>query len=397
MRSICSRLAMLVLVVGPLIVAGCQRSAETTAEAPAKERTSVERPAVAKPSTDDDPAAAWQLVAHQVAHGEVEEIAGALPASYRDDLDRLLEVGVTPLDPEVRREATDAIAALALMLAEKEQLVIGSSRFDFGGPAAPFVRAHFAELCRVVAAVAKWPGWTAVEAAESGSLIQELARAIAVEPNLIESLKFVRFQDPAEQKSGSQQQILVNMPAMKRPRVVEVVRVEDRWLPKPLVGHWGELLGAERAAEIAADASGRENHLRRLAATLREMTHSLEDVTTQAEFDRLAERASTLLMASASESQAQPRRVESGEFVSVVVQGDLTDEQKDRLVWELASQADEPVSSLADATEQPDGEAFVIQVGPVRDLAAFAKRMQGLVVEEIDRSARKITARLAAP
>jgi len=396
MSVLCSRLAILTLIAGPAVVAGCQRSAETTIAPPATEQSAVQGSAEPTPSTNNGPAAAWQDVVTQIVDGKPELLADALPARYRDDLDQMLVAGLASLDPEVRREVSNVVAELAQTLSEKEEFVLGSSRFNFGGSAAPFVRAHFAELCRVVVTVAKWPGWTAVEAPKSSSLVEAIAEATIAEPSLIESLKSAQFENGAGQKDDAQRQVLVSTPTMKEPRAVEVVRVEDRWLPRALVDHWLELFGAQRAEELAADSS-RGDRLRQFASRLREITASLEAVTTQAEFDALVERASTQLMASAAEANATPRRVESDEFVTVVVRGRLTDEEKDRLVWELASKSDEPASSLADAADGPDGEAFEIHVGPVEDVASFAKRLQGLVVEEVDASAKIITARATAP
>ncbi len=397
MPALPSRLAFPALVVGPVIIIGCQKSVETTAETPATEQKAADQVEDPKPSTRDDPAASWTHALDDIVEGKIEDVAAALPHSYRNDLNRTFGIGLKPLDPQVRREAAHAIAAFAQTLAEKEKFVLGSSRFNFGGPAAPFVRAHLAELCRVVVAVAKWPGWSAVEAPDTVSLVQEVVLATISEPRLIGSLKSVRFQNTGAQKDDSQAHLLVSTPSMTQPRTVEVVRIEDRWLPKSLVDGWSEMFGAGRADALAAGAISRENWLRAQTSRLREITRSLDSIKTQAEFDELVERASTLLMASAADANTMPRRVETEELVTVVVQGRLTDEEKDRLVWELSALSDEPVSSLADATEEPNGEAFVIHVGPVQDVASFAKRLQGLVVEEVDASARKITARIAAP
>jgi hypothetical protein len=120
-------------------------------------------------------------------------------------------------------------------------------------------------------------------------------------------------------------------------------------------------------------------------------------VTTQAEFDALADRTATLLLATAAQAQAGPRAVAPDEFVTVIVLGRLTEEEKDRLTWELAARSDEPVSGLADTVDRAEGDGVVIHVGPVADLRAFSARLTGLRVENIDIETKTITARAPEP
>jgi hypothetical protein len=396
MKSYCHLLSFSALLCGTLFATGCRKTAEPSVEVPANEQEATERSAENGAAAADGPAAAWQQAVDHFVRGETSKLDDLLPDQYRADLDRMLRARLQPVAPDVRRDACDAIAGLAQTLAKKEQFVLESERFNFGGPAAPFVRHRFGPLCRVVATVANWPGWSAAEAPSIGAVVQEVVRAGDHEPSLKDSLKQIRFENVAQQQQGSERQILVSGPDGNEPRAISVVRVEGRWLPQALVEHWPELFGAERTDEAASDAPQRERRLRDLTSRLREITASLDGVKSQAEFDALAERAATLLLASAAEANATPRRVEPDEFVTVVVKGDLSDGQKDQLVWDLASISDEPASGLADALDQSDG-TYVIHVGPVRDIAAFAKRLEGLVVENVDASAKKITARVAAP
>ena len=396
MGSCCSRFAVPVLLAGMLVLGGCHKAAETAVEDPAEEQKPVDIAAQAGVPTPNDPAAAWQGVADGMAQGNAD-LAEALPDEYRADLDRLLKERLEPIAPEVRRETSEAIAELAQTLAQKEAFVLGSERFNFGGPAAPLVRNQFAPLCRVVATVARWPGWADADAPSSTAVIAEVARAFKAEPALVDRLRSVRFENADVQPHQSLGQIVVRTPSSKEARTIAVARVGDRWLPQALVNHWSQLLGAARKDELGADAAQREVRVRELSSRLREISATLKAVETQEEFEALVERASTLLMASAAEANSAPRRVESDEFVTVLVRGTLTNEQKDQLVWQLVSLSDEPASALADALEQADGDAFVIQVGPVRDVSDFATRLKGLAVDETDPSAKKITARVAAP
>jgi hypothetical protein len=396
MRSYCRPLLFSAFLCGTLVAAGCRKPAESSVEIPAKERESTEVSAEHSAAASGRPAAAWQHVVDQLVRGETSTIEDVLPEQYRADLDRMLQSRLEPVASDVRRDACDALAAFAQTLANKEEFVLGSARFNFGGPAAPFVRHHFEPLCRVLAAVANWPGWSAEKAPTIGAVIQEIVRAGDREASLKDALKSIRFENAAKPEQGSETQVFIHTADAKEPRTISVVRVEDRWLPQALVQRWPELFGGERADEVASASTQRENRLREFTSRLREITASLDGVKTQAEFDALAERAATLLLASAAEAHATPRRVESDEFVTVVVKGDLSDGQKDQLVWDLASMSDEPASGLADALEQSDG-TYVIQVGPVRDVASFAKRLEGLVVENVDAGGKKITARVAAP
>jgi hypothetical protein len=389
--------ALLPAVVATLLMSGCHRSPD--AQSAAVERTTEENapqapPATPKPPHEQSPAAQLRHVLEDIASGEVDDIAAALPASYRDDLDWALGVRLKPIAPDVRRDAAQAVAALAKTLIDKERFVLASDRFGLAGPAAPFVREHFAAICRVIVAVARWPGWVALDVPSSSELLAEAARAISVEPSLVGALRAVRIEDGTE--TGEVRQIILRAGSAKEAHSVPVEQVEDRWLPKSLVERWSALFGHPDSEAAAAKAEQREAQLRELTSQLRDVDRALAAVTTQAEFDALAEKASTLLLATAAQAERRPRTVRSDEFVTVIVTGTLSEDQKDRIVWELASHSDEPSSGLAEAADERGGQ-FTVAVGPVNDLEAFARRLPGLRLENIDARAKKITARLAAP
>ncbi|MBA3315652.1 MAG: hypothetical protein M3552_04435 [Planctomycetota bacterium] len=389
--------AFCTIVAALFLVIGCQRSREGEPQIDAAGQQ--DNPAAATvtpdPQPDDDAAAALQKVIDDVETGEADAVLMALPPSYREDLDRVLALGLRPLDPQARRAMAEAVVDLAQTLIEKESLVLASDRIELAGPAAPFVRDNFAALCRVVAAVARWPGWSSVENPDAASLIAATVRAVSIEPSLIDALQKVRFRNV--EGSDENRRVLVHTGDEKGGVEFAVERIEGRWLPERVARRWSATLDDLDTDRLSSHIAQREAELRELTSRIRDISQSLAAVETQDEFNTLADRAATLLLATAAQAKSAPRSLKADEFATVVVLGELSEEQKDRLVWDLASHSDDPSNGIADAVDPRDQGDLVISVGPVSDIEAFAKRLPGVQVERVDAKAKKITARLAAP
>lgn len=374
---------------------GCRRSEPShpvgTTVAPAGQGGDAAATARSGQAVGDDPADALGRLVADLAAGRADPVYAAVPDRYRQDLDRFLAESVKPTEPETRRRVAEAVTRFADALREKETFVLGSDRFEIAGPAAEVVRSRFGPVCRLVAATARWPGWSEPEAGNAKSLIAAVVSAVAADGDLAADLRSLRFETVST--SGDRAAVRVRRQGEAEGHELATVRVDGVWVPATVAERWQAMFPAAGSAE----ETGRAPDLAAFAEQLDSVTAALAEVSTQAGFDALAGQAATLLLATAAEAGQAPRAVRPEEFVTVEILGRLTDEQKDRIVWELASRTDAPPSGLADAVDLADGGGVAVTVGPVSDVAAFAKRLTGLKVERVDADKKTVTARYTGP
>lgn len=378
---------------------GCRPSepskrAEKADAPPKQQKPKEETAATARPESGakGDPADALNQFLSDLAAGRGDAVYSALPDRYRQDLERFLAETVRSIKPDDRRRAAESIARFADALRAKKEFVLASERFEIAGPAAGFVRGRFDSVCRVVAAGARWPGWAEPKAGDARLLASTVVSAFASDADLTGELKDLRF-EPVSQ-SGDEAVVRIRGTGEAQGREVSVVRIDGAWVPTTFSERWEAMF--EQPAPATAQADGAAG-LTSFAERLDEVTKALAEVSTQAEFDALADEAATALLAVAAQADTEPRALKPEEFVTVEVLGPLTDEQKDRIVWELTTQTDESVSGLAEAVDLTDREGITVTVGPVADVKAFARRLAGLKVERLDTDKKTVTARFSGP
>jgi len=388
------QLWFLVALAAGACAAGCGgtdsgQSAETAETATPKAATGKTAPSSPAHVSAADPADSLNALVADLAAGRGDTVFAKLPERYRKDLDRFLTERVRAVDADARRQTAEAVSRFAESLAEKEALVLASERFEIAGPAAEAARDHFGSLCRLVAATARWPGWGGQSVSDTKSLVSAIVSAVAKDESLGGDLRSLRF----EVVSRNDDRAVLRVAGGDHGRELAVVRVDDAWIPATVAERWEALFGDESGTEEAFGAS----ELTSFAGRLDEVSAALAKTSTQAEFDALAERAATLLLATAAQADQAPRAVRPDEFVTVEVLGEMTEEQKDRLVWQMTTLTDAPRSGLAEATDRADGAGIVVTVGPVADLEAFAKRLADLKVESVDPQKKTVTARFVGP
>lgn len=375
------------VVAVSLAFTGCGRP--QPASSPALETSEQEgRPARDRPARapNSDPGVAMNRLVADLAAGRGDGVFAALPPKYRQDVDHYLVSRIRPADTKAWRQASEAVARFAESLAAKERFVLASERFEIAGPAAEVVRERFGAICRLVAATARWPGWNEPNG-DAKALTSAIAAAVVQNEELAAELRSLRFETASKSKDRA------TLKVAGRDRELAVVCIDDVWVPATVADGWDALFG---------DGSGsgeelKSDDLTSLAGRLDEVTAALSKVATQEEFDALADRAATLLLATAAQIDHAPRAVRPEEFVTVEVLGEMTETQKDQIVWRLTTLTDDPRSGLADASDRADGEGLIVNVGPVTDLAAFAKRLEGLKVENVDANKKTVTARFVGP
>ena len=371
-----------------LAAGGCgQEPATKQANAP------VEKPAVQKPimnappvpSEEADPAAAFKTLRDQLLAGQSEPVVSAISQPLRERLSSLTGRWTT-IDVDARKSFIESLARAAGAVAAKERLISRSKPLVFDGPWSEMLNEHLASCARAMESVAKWPGWLATDSFDTSGMIRAIVEAIAAEPDLRAALERIEFETVSV--SGDQGVLRYRMSADGKWKSIEVSRHEESWIPT----HWKHFANPNNTESESGSNSDAAEQLRTLAGRLDELSTTLEQVSSQAEFDAVIEQAATRLLAEKPTREATPRKVPEEQFAWVVVSGELSAQQHDQLLWNIAQRTDAPASAVADSQVSDDGASIRIHVGPVIDLRTFAGRLTGLVIDEINKEQRTIRA-----
>lgn len=373
-----------------LAAGGCgQEPATKQANAPV-EKAAVQKPvenAPAVPSEEADPAATFETLRDQLLADESAQIVSAISRPLRERLSIWARHWMA-IDVDARKSFTESLARAARAVAAKERLISRSKPLVFDGPWSGMLNEHLANLARATESVAKWPGWLATESFDTDRMIRAIVEAVIAEPELRAALARIEFETVSA--SGDQGVVRYRTSDDGKWKSIKVSRHEETWIPTS----WKQIAIPTTTELNTASKSDAAEQLRTLADRLDELSTTLEEVSSQAEFDAVIEQAATRLLAEKPTREAAPRKVPEEQFAWVVVSGDLSGQQHDQLLWNIAQRTDAPASAVADSRASDDGASIRIHVGPVADLRAFAERLTGLVIDEINKEQRTIRAHI---
>lgn len=377
-----------------LLAVGCSRTEDVAAPTEVADVGRSPQKIQPKPeASPDDPADAVRRLIASLAAGRSDAVVESIPESYRKDLDDFLSEHAGAIQPSLRRDFADAIAQFAHAVGQKQEFVLGSNRIGFEGYAAEWIRTHLSEVSQFVATLAGWSGWSDDRTLNARSLIEAAVNAIASNPEIVRHLSQVEVS--THSRTGEQAVVRLESSAGGEGYELEVVKVECCWVPAAVAANRNRIANPDESPPQSAATDSAS--LKGVSDRLNDIADVLAAVSTQAEFDAAADRATTLLLATAAQADTEPRKLDPTEFITIVVEGELTERQKDELLWELAQATDAPTSALADATDRANGPGMIATVGPVGDMRAFAERSKTLVIEHVNQETRTITARLKTP
>lgn len=372
--------------------ADAKQAAPATAAGEGLDRQSVEREVGRSGGSggpgkmSDDPAEAVAELRDQWASGRFEEIIKTLTKAEQERGSTTPgPSGWVKNDRATRAAFLDAVRRCATVIREKEPLIRGSERLLFDGPWGPLWEGHLVEIAEWSQGVAGWSGWLNEEAFGFPGLVETTSRELARQPELAGAIKAIEFATVS--REGDRALIRFRLAEAEQAGEFVAVRSGGAWLPQWLLGSPGQ------PAEVARE--GGEAEIVALTRRLEAVADMLAGVATVAEFDALVgQLADTLL--SDEPRTAKPRRsVAETEMVWLIVSGELTEAEKDQLLWNVASRVDEPASAVAHLQQADSPDVVRIRVGPVGDLEGFARRLTGLQVERIEAERRTIQLKVA--
>lgn len=388
--------ALTVVLVG-MCLTGCRHGSDAPPAKPKTDATAAKEPKAAEKKAQPQVSAVTFLRAlrDNLAAGRGKEVAAAVPPSYQEAI-ALWGTHWLAIDREARNHFLQSLAQAAETVAQKDQLIGGSSRLVFNGPWAGLLNTHLAGLARATASLARWPGWLTGEdeSFDVSGLIAAVAKAIANEPELRDAIKRMEFQA----MTGESERVSVRYRSSPSEpwRTIALKQVETAWVPTTL----DKALTNAAATKRENDPGNSRNfgqQLQRVASQLDQFTSALGGISTQSEFDQLVQQTARGYLAKTpvkDASEVAPRPLEAEEFVQIVVSGELSALQKDQLLWQLTQHTDAPASAIATMRKAEEADSVVIRLGPVADIPTFAQSLPGLTIEKIDEKKRTIKARV---
>lgn len=334
-----------------------------------------------------------------------------LPASYQRDLNQLLHEFAKRMDPEIWDRGVVAVRKFARVLKDK-QAFQPLPRPDAGQP--PTDWGQLADVLETLLA-SDLADLDKLKHADVGKLLAETGGQILSQAQAFSKLgprdffgqnleQLANLHVTPLESSGDKATVQFE-PRGQEPQTIEFVRVEGKWIPRNLSDGWIEMMGEARARLLPLSPENLAAMKPTILDLILRADQALDDLlaaNTREEFNAAGARADEVLraisaLAGPPESELGSTSPEEGPelsgpvgTVTVIIKGQLDDDAQNELRDRLQGLADEGGSPFADLTA--DDESTTIQLGPVADLAGFAKKLDFLQITGVDEKTRTITA-----
>ncbi|MEX1096939.1 MAG: hypothetical protein WED34_12910 [Planctomycetales bacterium] len=345
-----------------------------------------------------------------------------LPASYQRDVNRLVREFAERMDPVVWDRGVETVRRAVRLLDTHRELILHTPALagNAAGAAAPPPEA-LTELR------AKWGGTHALLALLVDSELADLERLkefdggeflagtgrrrLAQSDALSEALGIEALDAGRKERLAGAAAELVSssaegaMVAIAGPHgeieEVSFVLVEGKWIPRALRDGWPERIGLLRRQAVeefpATVERNRETILRRFE-TISAILARLEAAQSTAEFQAAVVAAMPEAVAMLKEIGVLPEPplldAPEGDEVVVLVRPAPDRALEEELQIRLSEASDDEEQGAAIPVRTPEGTRY--DVSPVRDVVAYAKRLDFVRVVEVDPQQRRIVIELPA-
>lgn len=205
---------------------------------------------IATPAAGKGPAQAMTRMAKGLADGRPEVAWQALPPSYRKDVNELVNLAATKMDPEIWNRSFGLVQKLTLLAREKRDFILEQPMLAQSGNSKQEMEAGWDAFAGVLDTLAnsdladlkKMERLDVEEflASTGSELMQQLAAASALTPDdswreQMSSLR--RIQATVVSESGKTAVVRIERPGAP-PSEEEYVQVERHWIPKSMADGW---------------------------------------------------------------------------------------------------------------------------------------------------------------
>ena len=425
------------LLVGVLLICGCAPAPPAPAQRSASNRETPAPPAPRKaPAVNaPSPAASVQTAIDALGNNQPDVIWTSLPASYQKDVNGLVHEFAGRMDVDVWAHLFSTLTGITDVLEKKKDFILAypavrdSEQID-----AEDLAAHWGDIlgvCRTLleSDVSDLKTLQAIDVGDSlggtGRKTMEqlsefttthLAGAQAETVSQKDNTAVVRITFPTPEDAAQADPLLKRLTQNSdaanagASREIELALVEGKWIPRELAEGWsGHIVAANaRIGGMTPDFFDffKRQWLPMLDSVDRVMA-TVQNAPTQEKFDKIVGRqvlppVTSLLAWMFPEAFAppvftaaaeEPQSSGGGDVVTIVFESSLDEAREADVSRELMSVVDKPELGLTVPAVDDDGHTR-IDVSPVRDVKAFASKIEFANVVKVDPKKRTITVQL---
>ncbi len=367
-----------------------------------------------KRRTGDTADVAVETVLEGLKENRLDAFWDFLPASYQKDLNDLVHSFAGRMDAELWNKSVAVLRKFARLLKDKTEFLAAARarqapEADLGPFKAELVA--IADLLETLLA-SDLADLEKLKTADGGKFLAGTGRKLLAQLRATGHDPFADrlglFSDmkvTLDSTEGDSALLTFEVPSATAAER-EFVRVEGKWVPKDLADDWHHHIGQanaqlsllspdnlqENKPQYLALLSALDAALERLAAARTEQQFTAAMGAAEETLKPFVPLVASLAGPSPEEEPADgdDAAVEAGELVTVIVKASLTDDAQDALRERLNAVTDDPARAVGEITG--DDETTTIRVGPVKDVGAFAERLDFLKITNVDARTRVVTA-----
>ena len=365
----------------------------------------------ARPKVPGTPEAAIMALAQGFKENKPQAFWEFLPGSYQNDVNGLVHDFAERMDADLWNRTFKIVQRIVKILETKKEFILENpmlkqnERVDVEGIAANWDAMAGLLSTLVNSEVSDLDKLKEIEigaflAQTGGSMMDQLSALSAMTPDdrlatFKQDLSVLKAN--VVKSEGDTATVKLEMAGeLAKTKEVELVRVEGKWIHKTMADEWDASIAKarENLAKITPEslAKKKEQTLKQLDG-FDQFLGKLEEAKTAEEFNMALMPMTAMIMALNNMGGIMPDLEATGsDTVTIVIQTEIDDKTDEALADTLLALTDNPDLGLA-LSDVAEGKTK-FEVSPVKDVDAFAKKIDFGKVVRIDAEKRQITVEL---
>lgn len=337
----------------------------------------------------------------------LEVVYDALPASFQQDITQLVHEFADRVDPALWDMTTQLLRKAINVFRQQDEIFIALLTRPGSGTSteitiawAEFVNAAERLVDGPLTNQEKWKSLDIHEALRTdiSRVVRRLMTLSALanppEQNPLQQIDLVQV-DLVESFDVSAQVRIIPHGGTDAVPTTPFVLQEGKWIPRSLAEEWPTMIDIARKSLAQWETTRGEPSVKHLQEKLRVIDRVLDQMLTATNAEQLGSAATPIVLQITQWSdpiKTPPAPLPEGppEGVTILIARELTDEELTRLLRILEPLTDDPDQEYHLATAN-GGKTF-ISIKPVKEIAAFAAKLDFITDPKVDALARTITA-----